>query len=142
MNNPYSLNITLSLPRVKEASEKQVTQPEELAQVCRDIADLSQEAVILVTMNAKNKVIDVHLCHLGGLSSSMVDAKVIFRYALLDGASAIACVHNHPSGDTTPSTEDRAVASRLKDGCKLLNLRFLDFLIAGSNGFHSLEVPS
>ena len=96
----------------------------------------------MVTMNTKNRVIDVHLCHLGTLDSSPVDPRVVFRYALLDGASAIACVHNHPSGDTTPSPDDRALASRLNDGCELLDLRFLDFLIAGSNGFHSLELPS
>ena len=142
MSNPYSLNITLSLPRVKEASEKQVTQPEELAQVCRDVGNLAQEAFIVVTMNTKNRVIDVHLCSLGTLDSSPVDPRVVFRYALLDGASAVAFIHNHPSGDTTPSSEDRAIASRLKDGCKLLNLRFLDFLIAGPDKFYSWEAQS
>jgi DNA repair protein RadC len=73
----------------------------------------------------------------GGLTACAVSPREVFREALLDGAAAIMTVHNHPSGDPTPSGEDARLFMLVDEGAEALGIRSVDHLIIGSDTFHS-----
>jgi len=72
----------------------------------------------------------------GSLVSPLVSPRETFKAAILENAVSIVCVHNHPSGDTTPSPEDRQLTDRLVQAGDILGIRVLDHLILGHEGQH------
>ncbi len=94
--------------------------------------DAKQEEFHIVTLNTKNQVIDTHQITVGTLDASLVHPREVFRPAIKDAASSIILVHNHPSGDPTPSREDRQVTDRLTESGKLLGIEVLDHIVLGS----------
>jgi DNA repair protein RadC len=95
------------------------------------------ELAIVVILNAKNTPIGVYEAHRGGIDASIVDPRVIFQPALLMGGSSIIMVHNHPSGDPTPSPEDVALTERLLRAGTFIGVRMLDHVIIGGSGYFS-----
>ncbi len=103
-----------------------------IAELVRPILENSpQEQFLIVSCDTKLKPIGVHLVTIGTLDASLVHPREVFRHALLANASAIFLVHNHPSGDLTPSREDIAVTQRLKSAGELLGVQVLDHVIVG-----------
>ena len=88
-----------------------------------------QEEFWVVTLSTKNKVIGLHHITTGTLDASLVHPREVFRAAILDSSSSIILVHNHPSGDPTPSREDRAVTTRLTEVGKLIGIEVLDHIV-------------
>ncbi len=82
-------------------------------------------------LDAKNVVMRVAEIHVGTLTMSPVGPREVFREAIRDGASAIIVAHNHPSGDPTPSPEDRVVTERLKQVGALVDIPVLDHIVIG-----------
>ena len=99
--------------------------------IMADTRNMAQEAFFVITLNSKNKMIDRHMITLGIADSSIVHAREVFRAAILDGATAIILVHNHPSGDPTPSEADKQVTRNLCKAGELLDIRVLDHVIIG-----------
>jgi len=93
--------------------------------------DTKQEEFHIVTLDTKNQVIDTHQITVGTLDASLVHPREVFRAAIKDAASSILLVHNHPSGDPTPSKEDHAVTNRLSECGKTLGIDVLDHIIIG-----------
>ncbi|EFE28330.1 putative DNA repair protein RadC [Filifactor alocis ATCC 35896] len=83
-----------------------------------------KEAMMAVFLDTKNRVIDYEEVSLGTINSSIVHPREIFRGAVINKANAIILCHNHPSGDLTPSGEDKTITLRLKEAGKLMGLRF------------------
>ena len=106
--------------------------------------DLKQEKFICMLLDTKNRLIKEVEVSRGGLSGSTVDVKTVFSHALRENASAVIFVHNHPTGDVTPSREDLAVTQRLKEAGELMGIRMLDHVIVGGGSYRSLvpAVPS
>ena len=102
------------------------------ARFARLIADARQEEFHIVTLDTKNGVIDTHQITVGTLDASLVHPREVFRPAIKDAASSILLVHNHPSGDPTPSREDLAVTKRLEDSGQTLGISVLDHIVLGS----------
>jgi DNA repair protein RadC len=75
----------------------------------------------------------VNIVSIGSLTLSVVHPREVFKPAILLNACAIIAVHNHPSGDPTPSAEDRTLTTRLRDAGDLLGIRLLDHLILGDD---------
>jgi DNA repair protein RadC len=75
----------------------------------------------------------------GTLTASLVHPREVFRPALRDAAAALVLVHNHPSGDPTPSAEDREVTARLASAGEILGVRVLDHIVVAERGFCSLR---
>lgn len=106
-------------------------------------ADLSQEHCIAVFLDQGNKLISVVPISSGGLTSTVVDPRIIFRKALENKKTTqIIISHNHPSGNITPSLADKNITRKLKEGAKLLDLKLVDHLIIGSNSFFSFADAS
>ena len=97
----------------------------------RLIADALQEEFHIVTLDTKNQVIKPHQITVGTLDASLVHPREVFRPAIKDAASSILLVHNHPSGDATPSREDIAVTDRLIDVGKTIGIDVLDHIVLG-----------
>lgn len=96
-----------------------------------------QEKVILLCLNAKLEVVMEKLLFIGGESTSLFEPKEIFQYTLRCGASRMILIHNHPSGNPTPSLEDKQMTETLVMMAKQLQIEFIDHLIIGSHCFYS-----
>lgn len=89
------------------------------------------EEFCIVTLDTKHRPIRIVRITRGTLTASLVHPREVFRAAIADCASAIFLVHNHPSGDPTPSPEDRAVTRRLKEVAAIIGIQILDHLVIG-----------
>ena len=108
-------------------------------QFSRLITDGLQEEFHIVTLDTKNQVLHPHLITIGTLDASLVHPREVFRPAIQDSASSIIAVHNHPSGDPTPSREDISVDQRLVESGKTLGIDVLDSIIVARDGCVSLR---
>jgi DNA repair protein RadC len=106
------------------------------------IREATQEEFHVVTLNTKNVVIDTHQITVGTLDASLVHPREVFRVAIKDVCSSVILAHNHPSGDPTPSREDRAVTDRLEESGKLLGIDVLDHVVMGRDGCVSIREVS
>lgn len=102
-------------------------------------SDMKQEEFHIVTLSTKNQVIDTHQITVGTLDASLVHPREVFRAAIKDAASSIILVHNHPSGDPTPSSEDRKVTERLTEVGKTLGIEVLDHIVLGKGSAVSIR---
>lgn len=75
---------------------------------------------------------------IGNISSARVDVKQIFEETIKTGMSKFILVHNHPSGDATPSMQDLELTKRIEEGAKLLELQLLDHIVIGDGVFQSI----
>ena len=92
-----------------------------------------------VLVNTKGEIITIDEVSVGELSSTIVHPREVFSLAVKKSAAAIIFVHNHPSGDPTPSREDVETTRRLIDSGKLLGIRVLDHIIIGDGRYSSLK---
>jgi len=101
------------------------------------LEDLPHEEFWIVLLNRANKVIDTKLVGRGGVSSTVVDSKVIFSFALESLASGIILAHNHPSGNLKPSNSDIRLTKKIVDAGKIMEVPVLDHIIVGDNDYFS-----
>lgn len=99
--------------------------------------DADQEHFVLIALDAAMHVRSFKVLFSGAQCSSLVDPKIVFRTALLMGASRIILAHNHPSGDPEPSQEDLSMARRLRQAGALLDVRVDDQLTVAAKAFRS-----
>mgnify|MGYP001229671397 CR=1 FL=1 len=100
-------------------------------------AGLDREQFLVCCLDAKNVSIGVNIVSIGSLTLSIVHVREVFKSAILLNSCAILAVHNHPSGDPTPSPEDRTLTTRLREAGDLLGIRLLDHLILGDDRLYS-----
>jgi len=132
--------IKIKLPmRVKEASGAQIKTPEKVAEICADMREMSQESLQVLSLNAKYKLVNRHLITLGLANSSLLHAREVFRAAIADNAVAIILVHNHPSGDTTPSAGDIESTRKIIEAGKIIGIDVLDHVIIGDQTYSMRE---
>ena len=105
-----------------------------------EVTDLFEEKLYIFPLNVRNRLTG-GLCEVskGGRDYSVVDVKSIFTRLLLCGASRFAVVHNHPSGDPTPSGEDKEVCKKLKEASNILDIEMIDFLIVCEDSYFSFK---
>jgi len=101
------------------------------------IQDLPHEEFWILLLNRANRIISRETISSGGVSGTMVDAKLIFNRALARTASSIMLFHNHPSGGLTPSQADISLTRKLKEAGKVLDTQVLDHLIISERGYYS-----
>jgi len=103
------------------------------------LSDLEYEQFHVVLLNAKNHVLEIAPISQGTLTASLVHPREIFKQAIRRSAHAIILAHNHPSGDPTPSREDREVTVRLIAAGRLLGIEVLDHLVIGRGRYTSFR---
>ena len=95
------------------------------------IGDADREHFVVLYLNTRHVVTHAHVVSRGTTQTAPVHPREVFKGALLANAAAIVVAHNHPSGDVTPSPEDRNVTNRLREAGELLGIEMLDSLIVG-----------
>lgn len=98
-----------------------------------------QEKFIVVYLNIKSHIIKYETLFVGGVNTSIIDVNLIFKKAIRYGASKIICIHNHPSGDPTPSTQDILVTKKINNIANVLEIKLLDHIIIGKKDYISLK---
>lgn len=121
----------VQLPLVRESTGQRVTSPADVHRVCNDIAGLAQESFHVLCLNTKNGLINRSMVSLGLVDNTPVHPREVFRAAVHDGASAVILVHNHPTGDPTPSAEDLRVTRQLIEAGNVLGIKVMDHIIIG-----------
>jgi DNA repair protein RadC len=97
----------------------------------------TKEHFIALHLSSKNRLLCLEIVSVGSLNASIVHPREVYKSALLSSAAAIVFVHNHPSGDPTPSREDIELTARLKEASELLGIRLLDHVIIGTDRHYS-----
>ena len=103
---------------------------------------LNVEEFGVVTLDTKNKVTGYCRVSIGTLEASLVHPREVLKPAILNSASSIILVHNHPSGDPTPSRQDLQVTDAMKDAGKILGIDVLDHIVIGENSLSISEYRS
>ncbi|MES2780667.1 MAG: DNA repair protein RadC [Bacteroidota bacterium] len=101
------------------------------------LADLPHEEFWVVLLNRANKVISHKRISEGGISGTVVDFKIILKYAIENLASCIILGHNHPSGNVSPSVSDKNLTQKLKEACRLIDISINDHIIVGDRAYYS-----
>lgn len=100
---------------------------------------LDREHLIRVDLDARNSVLAWETVSVGTLTASLVGPREVFRAAILGCAAGVVLAHNHPSGDPSPSPEDRATTRRIKAAGDLLGVPVIDHVIIGGDRFFSFR---
>ena len=95
------------------------------------------ESMFLLLLNSANNTTGYAKISQGGISGTVLDIKIILKYALESLASGIILCHNHPSGNTEPSEADKKITNKLKEACKLMDITLLDHVIITKENFTS-----
>lgn len=101
------------------------------------LRDLTQEEFHALLLNTRHRVIREVAVTRGILDASLIHPREVFRLAVVEGAAGIILVHNHPSGDPTPSPEDRAVTRQLAEAGRALGIPVLDHVVVGDGEWRS-----
>jgi len=102
-----------------------------------ELMDLSSEEFWVLLLNRANNVMHKQKISAGGISGTVADPKLIFKYALEHAASSIILIHNHPSGNLNPSEADKLLTKKMKEAGKLLDISVLDHLIFTDSDYFS-----
>ena len=114
--------------------------PEDAAAYARQQLSMeTKEHFCILLLNTKNRVIGWHVISIGSLTASVVHPREVFAPAIVHHAASIILVHNHPSGDPSPSREDIAVTQRLVKAGKIVDIPPIDHIIIGGNDFVSMK---
>ncbi|MHB8928151.1 MAG: RadC family protein [Bacillota bacterium] len=128
---------------MRQESRAAIRSPKDAeAIVAERLRYLEQEHFLVVLLNTKHHVLGVETVSVGGLSSSVVHPRDIFKSPVRRNAAAVILAHNHPSGDPTPSREDIDVTRRLAEAGKLLGIEVLDHIVVGDNRYVSFREKS
>ena len=117
-----------------------IKSPEDVANLLQaEMSFLEQEELRLVLLNTKNQVLAISQLYKGSVSTSLIRVSELFREAVRENCPALVVVHNHPSGDPTPSPEDIKITEQIVKAGKLLDIEVLDHLIIGHQRYVSLK---
>lgn len=140
----YAKKLKTITLKVKEnpAPQQQVSAPKDAFNILRAIytgLDDDQEHFTVLFLNVQNKITGYKTLFSGGQDSAHVDTRIIFKNALIFGATGIITAHNHPTGDLSPSLEDRKVHNTLTEAGDLLGVKVLDSLIISATDYYSFN---
>ena len=114
-----------------------LTDPDIVAELFRDLQDESKEKIIAISLNVKMKIIAFEVVSIGSPKSVYAQPGEITRTPVMVAATGMIVVHNHPSGDPTPSEEDKDFTWHLTVACESLRIPLYDHVIIGEDDFYS-----
>lgn len=115
------------------------TAPAQIYEKFKFLVNESKEYFYALHLDGKNKISCLDLVSVGSLNQSIVHPREVFKSSLLSSAASLILLHNHPTGDTTPSSEDIAITRRLKEAGEILGVKVLDHIIIGSDYLSFVE---
>lgn len=128
--------------RLKDETKKKdyyISDKEKAYEIVKnDLCDEKQENFVVLFLNLRLKLIKIEYLFKGGDTCSIVDINLIFRKAIEYGSKKIVCIHNHPSGDVTPSREDMELTRKIYRIGDIMNIQLIDHLIVGKDNYSSI----
>ena len=135
-----ALEIGRRLLLMEHEQRVQIKSPTDVAQLLMlEMSHLDQEHLRTVLLDTKNRVQGISTVYVGSLNTSLIRVGEVFKEALKKNSAALIVVHNHPSGDPTPSPEDVLVTREIVAAGQLLDIEVLDHLVIGHGRFVSLR---
>ena len=114
-------------------SAKEISSPEAAVEVMKEeLAKYDREVFCVLNLNTDGSVLNMNVISMGALSSTLIHPREVFKASILSNAAAIIAFHNHPSGNPTPSREDRETTRRLVECGELLGIELVDHIIVGA----------
>jgi len=104
-----------------------------------NVREAKKEHFLILCLNARRQLIHLETVSIGTLSASLVHCREVFSPAIVHASAAVVAVHNHPSGDPTPSSEDRDVTRRLQRAGELLGIVLADHVVVSATGYFSFR---
>ena len=118
-------------------ARRRISEPADVLPLVTHWADRQQEHFLVLSLNGAHEVIRLRVVSRGILDRTIVHPREVFSDPLSDRAAAIVCAHNHPSGNTDPSPEDRQLTRRLRESGELLGIPLLDHVIFTQSAYYS-----
>lgn len=109
------------------------TSPEQVFDTFSFLRRETKEYFFAIHLDGKNRICCVDEVSVGSLNQSVVHPREVFKTALLSSAASLILVHNHPTGDSTPSREDIEITRRLKEAGEIIGVKLLDHIIIGDS---------
>ncbi|MBU2598667.1 MAG: DNA repair protein RadC [Actinobacteria bacterium] len=141
MNRNYISRIEIRYTGVSEKSYRYKCS-DDIAKsniVKKELNGLDREKFMLFLLDGKNRVLNYEIVSLGSLNSSIVHPRESFKSAVKNSAASVVFIHNHPTGDPTPSSDDIAITKRLVEAGKILGIKVLDHIIVGDTTHFSFS---
>ena len=125
----------------RASSQRQVVSaPEDAANIFWGYLNgADREHFVMMGLTIKGRVIGIHTVSIGTLDSTLVHPREVFKAAILMNAASIVVAHNHPSGDSEPSSADIEITKVLHNAGRLLHVELLDHLVLGDKEFYSMK---
>lgn len=134
----------VSLRLVKETSllykDRAIRSPKDGYNLFKQfLGELDREYFVVMCLDVKNQPTAMNVCHIGSLNASIVHPREVMKTAILSNSASILVLHNHPSGQPEPSSEDIDVTKRLAEAGNIIGIDLLDHLIVGDGRYISLK---
>jgi DNA repair protein RadC len=126
---------------IREGSppEINVTCDYDVYKIMQFLVKEDREKFYALHLDAKNGLLSTELISIGTLTHSLIHPREVFKGALLNNAHSVILVHNHPSGDARPSTDDLLITERLEQAGILIGINVIDHIIIGDDNYHSIK---
>lgn len=133
----YTIKLVKEMELNEEIKIKTPNKAVEIIEKFFDMSSETQETLNMICFDLKGNVIGVSNVAKGTQTTCIIDPKEILKRALLCNATGIMIFHNHPSGDPTPSRNDRQTTEKLKDACDIMGVVLVDHIIVGDEKYFS-----
>ncbi len=124
---------------LRGSGSRALSSPRQVFDYARAYATAEREHFLVVHLNARHVPVFLEVVSIGTLDASLVHPREVFRRAIAEGSAAIVLVHNHPSGDPTPSDEDVEVTGRLVQVGEVVGIRVLDHVVIAADRYFSFR---
>jgi DNA repair protein RadC len=125
---------------IEDEKPSYIKKPEDVYElVVADMIPLKKEHFYIFMLNVNGKIIGKETVSIGSLNATFAHPREVYRNAILKDAASIVCVHNHPSGDPTPSERDIEITDQLHYAGEIIGIALTDHIIVGTEGFISLR---
>lgn len=135
-----ALELSKRISKARASSEFKIDSPESIANIyMEELRYLKKEVVKLLLLDTKGKIVGDVFVSTGSLTASIVHPREVFKEAIVRSANKIIIIHNHPSGDPSPSEQDVDITKRLQEAGDIMGVELLDHIIIGDGEFTSLR---
>lgn len=131
--------LTKRMSKPFDMSKVQINSPKDVAELLKEEMKYEKREIVkTVVLNSKNVILKIVDVCFGGTNSAILKPKDVLQEAIKQGAPKIILVHNHPSGDPTPSKSDFEFTERVRKSAELMGIELLDHIIIGDYGYRSI----
>jgi DNA repair protein RadC len=136
--NQFKVSLVRDSSELKEG-KKRIGNAADIALAAQDMKQLDREQLRVYYLSCRNDIIGWELISQGSLTASIAHPREIFKGAILATCAGIILVHNHPSGNPTPSEDDIRLTKRIADAGRILGIELLDHVIVAEDGSFSFK---